>query len=332
MNQRKISLLKNLRTLLICLGVGVAVFVSLVLIRNWEKQQGSLPWQDFDSDTRQTIRYDGEWYTLRDNVETVLVLGLDKFEVEAESQSYNNDNCADFLSLLVLDKDKKSVTALHLNRDTMAKINILGLDGSVVGSKTAQLSLAHTYGSGGKDSCKNTVASVSNFLYQTPIDHYVSLKMDAVKILNDMVGGVTLTVLDDFSSIDKSLVKGREITLSGDQALTYVRERGGLEDSSNEARMNRQKQYMNELFKKVALKSSGEEDFISKAGVKLSQYMFSDCTINQLERISNFVSQNKMEIQSIKGTSSLGEQFMEFRADEKALKKQIINLFYEPKK
>mgnify|MGYP000585160404 FL=1 len=70
--------------------------------------------------------------------------------------------------------------------------------------------------------------------------------MDAVPILNDLLGGVEVTVLDDFSGIDDTLIKGETVTLHGDHALTYVRERYGLEDSSNSTRMVRQRQYMTE--------------------------------------------------------------------------------------
>ncbi len=34
--------------------------------------------------------------------------------------------------------------------------------------------------------------------------------------------------MDDFSSIDSTLVQGETVTLMGNHALTYVRTRGGL--------------------------------------------------------------------------------------------------------
>ena len=53
----------------------------------------------------------------------------------------------------------------------------------------------------------------------TEIDHYLAMTMSAIPQINDLVGGVPVTVLDDFSGIDDSLVKGEEITLMGEQAL-----------------------------------------------------------------------------------------------------------------
>ncbi len=331
MNERKASKLKLIRSCAVAVGVIVVIIIALLFLKNWE-QQGNSIWQGFEGDTTQTITYNGKWYTLRSDVESVLVIGLDKFDSSESLDSYNNDKQADFLSLIVLDKASDKVTTLHINRDTMSQMNVLGLDGSVVGTKKAQLALSHTYGSGGKDSCKNTLEAVSYFLYETPIDHYVSLTMDAVQKLNDMVGGVTVTLLDDFSHIDPSLVKGKEVTLKGSQALSYVRARSGVADETNESRMKRQRQYLDALFEKVSDTAEKDKDFISRAGLKMAENMVSDCTVAQLERIAQFVSEkDDGEILEIKGTSKKGEQFMEFYPDEDALQKQIIELFYEPK-
>ena len=55
-------------------------------------------------------------------------------------------------------------------------------------------------------------------------NYYISMNMDAIAILNDAVGGVTVNVTDDFSAVDPSITKG-EVTLKGDQALTFIQTR-----------------------------------------------------------------------------------------------------------
>lgn len=56
-------------------------------------------------------------------------------------------------------------------------------------------------------------------LYGVEIDHYISLMMDGVAVLNDLAGGVTLKVMDDFGAFDPALVQGETVTLRGEQAL-----------------------------------------------------------------------------------------------------------------
>ena len=129
--------------------------------------------------------------------------------------------------------------------------------------------------------------AVSNLLYGMEIDHYVSLTMDGVALLNDLVGGVTVEVLDDFSGIDDSLMQGETVTLQGQQALTYVRSRGGLEDSSNLHRMERQRQYLSALQQQLKAAVQQEDGFTLDALLQLNEYMVSDCTVDQLSELGN---------------------------------------------
>lgn len=278
---------------------------------------------------REVTYYNGQAYALRDDLESYLVMGLDKFAGD-EQANYLNNQQADFLLLFVFDKTAGECTTIQLNRDTMTEIRILGVTGQEAGSFTGQLALAHTYGSGQEDSCRNEVQAVSNLLYGVPIDHYLSLTMDGVALLNDMVGGVTVTVMDDFTGIDDTLVQGQEVTLTGQHALTYVRARGGLEDSTNLHRMERQRQYLGGLFEKLSQQVKSNSGFTMDALLKVNEYMVSDCTINQLSEFADKVSDYGIgEIRTIPGESVKGEEYMEYYVDEDALQALVMDVFYE---
>ena len=212
----------------------------------------------------------------------------------------------------------------------MTKIQILGVRGDVAGTFTGQLALAHTYGSGERDSCLNTAEAVSNLLYGVGIDHYISITMDGVAILNDLVGGVEVEVMDDFSSIDSTLVQGETVTLMGNHALTYVRTRGGLEDSSNLRRMERQRQYLIALQKKLTEKADSDAWFATNAILQVSDYLTSDCTAEKLSKIADLLSKSDVsEIRTIDGEAKVGQEYMEFYPDEDALQALVMNVFYE---
>ena len=260
----------------------------------------------------------------------MLLLGVDKFEGETP-EGYLNNQQADFLLLLVMDEANETCTPIQLNRDTMTQIRILGVTGEPAGTTTGQLALAHTYGSGEEDSCENTALAVSNLLYGMEIDHYVSLTMDGVALLNDLVGGVTVEVLDDFSGIDDSLVQGETVTLKGQQALTYVRSRGGLEDSSNLHRMERQRQYLSALQQQLKAAVQQEDGFTLDALLQLNAYMVSDCTVNQLSDLGDSLAAYQVgDILTTPGDAQEGEEFMEFTVDEAALQQLVMDVFYEP--
>ena len=121
---------------------------------------------------------------LKSDVETFLVMGLDKASGTASSDSYNNDKQADFLMLLVFDNATKKCSAIHINRDTMAEVDILGVAGEKIDTVKKQIALAHTYGNGKNVSCQNTADAVSRLLHDVKVNHYISLALDSVAIFN----------------------------------------------------------------------------------------------------------------------------------------------------
>lgn len=321
------------------LAVVLVLLAGMLLLQRWENTQdapvsssgeASSVEADAPVDGREITYYNGTAYAKKEDLETVLLLGVDKFEGETP-EGYVNNQQTDFLLLLVMDKENETCTPIQLNRDTMTEIQILGVTGEPAGTFTGQLALAHTYGSGEEDSCENTVLAVSNLLYGMEIDHYVSLTMDGVALLNDLVGGVTVEVLDDFSGIDDSLVQGETVTLQGQQALTYVRSRGGLEDSSNLHRMERQRQYLSALQQQLKAAVQQEDGFTLDALLQLNEYMVSDCTVNQLSDLGDSLAAYQVsDILTTPGDAQEGEEFMEFTVDEAALQQLVMDVFYEP--
>ena len=156
----------------------------------------------------------------------------------------------------------------------------------VINTVTKQIALSHTYGNGKEISCRNTADSVSELLYGMQIDHFISLTMDSVGIYNDLVGGVEVTVLDDFKGIDDTLIKGEKVLLKSKHALNYVRTRYGLDDSSNNNRMNRQQQYVNALFEKSKKITEKNDEFIIDASLKMADYIVSDRSVTQLQELA----------------------------------------------
>ena len=321
---KKASEKKALLLVLICV---VVMCSALLAISIWENQQdfvGERPSEEVIGEITDSVEY-----KLNKNIETVLVMGLDKFSEDVDSSSYDNDQQADFLMLFVLDNQNKTCKAIHINRDTMVEMDVLGVAGQKVGTTTQQIALSHTYGNGQNVSCCNTTKAVSNLLDGIDVTHYLSVTMDAVPVFNDLVGGVTVEVLDDFTGIDDTLVKGEKVTLMGDKALTYVRNRYGLEDSTNSNRMIRQKQYIEELYRITREKTKSDENFVLTAWQELSQYAVSDCYEQDLLQIYEKISGYEyLGTVNIEGKSLVGESFMEFYPDEEKLEKLVLEMFY----
>lgn len=320
---------KYLRCAAIVLAVVFCLSAALLAISLWEKNQNDFA-DEYSGGGNSTLQYNGEDYIARDDVEALLLIGLDKFQVTSDNTAYNNDKSADFLLLLVFDNTNKTCEGIHINRDTIAKMNMLGVAGDKIGTVEQQIALAHTYGNGKEVSCRNTVDSVSDLLFGIKIKHYVSITMEAVPIYNDFVGGVKVTVLDDFSGIDDTLIKDTEVTLRGEHALNYVRNRYGMQDSTNLNRMKRQRQYLEGLYTQTQTASKNNDNFTLETVAKLSEYVVSDCTVNQMQSIfEKFSNYELVGISELQGESVVGEKYMEFHIDEQAALKTVIESFYK---
>ena len=320
---------KTLLKIVTVLLVIVLLFSTVMfLLRLWDRYYGRYP--EHQTQAGHTLTYQGEEYTLRDDIETLLVLGLDTY-TETGMESYNNNKQADFLLLLVMDTENGTCKGIHINRDTITDMHVLGVSGDTVDTVRQQIALSHTYGNGREVSCRNTANAVSDLLLGIEVDHYLSVTMDAVPIYNDLAGGVTVEVLDDFTTVDPTMKEGETVTLMGQQALTYVRARKGLEDPSNSRRMARQKQYLEALYERTRQCVEEQDGFVSEAALAMTEYLVSDCSGNKLESLMSRFAENRLDtILSLEGELVQGEQFMEFYPDDDSLMRTVIECFYEP--
>ncbi len=283
-----------------------------------------------DVPVSKTITRNGVDYFPRQDITTVLVMGIDETGPVTDSGSYNNTGEADMVSLVIFDEANEVCNVLTLNRDTMVQMPVLGIGGRKAGTKYGQLALSHTYGSGLEDSCENTRETVSELLYGFSIDYYVAMNLDAIAIVNDAVGGVTVNVTDDFSDVDPTIQMG-EMTLMGQQAIHYVQVRKELGDQKNVSRMQRQEAYM-EGFLKAFRDAGREEEFLINTYDAVAPYIVTDCSSTVLSSILRRYEDFALnEIVSPEGENVINEGYYEFHLDEEALDELILRLLYAPK-
>lgn len=315
---------------IICLIIAIIILLFSIFQIFQTIEFSLLPTFSPETSSR-TLEYNGNKYLPDNNVITVLLMGIDNEGEVEDSGSYRNTGLADFICLLAFDIKDKTCTILHLNRDTMTEINTIAVGGGSAGTINAQLALSHSYGNGLQESCINTKSAVSNLLYNIVISNYISVNMDGISILNDFVGGVPVTVQDDFSEIDPSLIKGETVTLNGKQALNFIRSRSGVSNQTNIERMNRQQQYMNAFYQKLSEKISEDKNSVSEIFNELDPYMVTDCNTGILSSFSDKILEYSFSgINSIEGETINGDDGVEFYPDAESLKKTVIEMFFIP--
>lgn len=280
---------------------------------------------------RKTVTRDGVDYYPRQDITTVLVMGIDQTGPVQLSEVPNDGKPVDMIAVVIVDEKAEKYTILNINRDTMLEMPMLNDASREDGTFFGQLAYSHTYGRGGEDSCENTRKAVSNFLYGITLDYYIAMNMDAVTILNDAVGGVTVQVQDDFSTVDASIPVGI-VQLKGQQALSFVQSRGGVGDELNLSRIERQKEYMNRFADAFREKTQQSDTFLLKTYNTVAPYLVSDLPVNTLtSMMERYEGYTMAETISLTGENRMGQEYYEFYPDEEALEDLILELFYAPK-
>lgn len=265
------------------------------------------------------------------NIQTYLFMGVDARGETKKMKEYDGTGQVDTLQLVVIDQQAGTYTRLPINRDTITNVNVLDDEGYYLSTRQVQISLAHSMGDGMERSCENTIDAVSGLLYNQPIDGYASLNMDAIETLNHLADGVTVTIEDDFSKVDSSLVKGATVKLTDEQAMYYVRGRMGVGDGSNEGRMRRQTRFLAALKPILVEKCQQDSAFALEIYDALEPYMVTDLNRNSFIKLAaELVESEEQDSVQIDGTNQEGDTgFNEFTPDKDSLAEAVIHLFYD---
>lgn len=268
------------------------------------------------------IVYQDKQYPVIRRLSTLLLIGTDNSSEDGDltfEGGLRNHAMADFLVVLVFDHDKKTITPFQFNRDTVCDVPWLDEDGKIGGYKAEQITFAHSYGSGGADSCENTVAAVRKLIWEAPVDHYFAFTMDAVPLVNDLVGGVTVTLNEDIPALGEEYVNGASVTLKGSEALRFIRyreKRGG----SNYYRMGRHRLYLAAFLDAARAAVGDNQDLVTRAFKLIDPYMTTDMTVNSLsEMVSQLCEYEVLDVVTPSGAIEPGEKYYEFHPHEDSL-------------
>ena len=319
---------------LVILGIAV-IYLIVMLIDNRIGIFESDDTDDSYEEEQLPIDIDGKIYELSHEMSTYLVMGTDNSgNEEADERKDYVGSMADFMLLLVVDDTDQTYQYIQLNRDTITEVPFLLADGTSYASADIQMCCAHAYGGSKMESCENTEKTVSMFLHGIPIDGYYALKMDAIPELNHTVGGVTVTIEDDFTAIDPEMKPGATLKLSDEQAYTFVHNRMDIGDGENTSRMRRHRAYMDAMTKTVQEQAAKDKKYVTRVYNELSEYSTTDMGSKTLSSIAKKVNTyTNKGLVTPEGETKLGKalndglEHTEFYADEDKLIKLIRDIY-----
>jgi LCP family protein required for cell wall assembly len=284
-------------------------------------------WQEGD------ISHDGKTYRYNSNLKNILIMGVDRSGVVTPSEDYVSGGQSDAMFLLVVDNDNRKISWVAINRNTVADVDVYNPDGTYEDTLKYQICLQHAYGDGKRLSCDRTVDAVSKLFYNLPISGYMAMNMDGITVLNDALGGVTVKVLKNLSGYGVSLKKGETVTLKGDAAVLYLRQRDTGEFDSASLRLERQQQYLEALTSKLntAAKSDDEEEqqLLLDAYSAVNDYIVSSVDFSSLVSELADYSFDESDMYSIPGSTQQDTDWEAYNVDEEEFYDLILDVFYE---
>ena len=276
--------------------------------------------------------YNGKKYQYNNRVTTLLYAGLDSFDELKQTATYGDKARADSIMLIVLDEVSKKMSVVAINRDTMTEVHRFSRKGDDLGVYVTHLGYAYTNGDGGEASCENLKTAVSTLFNNLPIDGYMVSNQTSIVMINDLVGGVTVTVPNnDLATQYPELTEGNIVTLDESNVRAYVQQRDTAVDFSNEGRIERQKSFVLSFMDEFGTMVKEDASSVWDSLEACSDWMQTDITKNKYLSLADAFSNTNLTPDSyyiLEGEDQLGELHDEFYYDEDALQELIIKLFY----
>lgn len=281
-----------------------------------------------------TIEYQGKIYRRNSNVKAILCIGVDS-SGELEQKVSGRGGQADGLFVVAYDVTIDKIRVLMIPRDTMTPITLTDLSGNVLGKDMQHVTLAYGYGDGRELSCERTKEAISELLFGLPIDGYLAMNTSMISELNDLVGGVNVTIQDDgMERRDPAMKKGVQITLDGKQAQTFIRYRDVEVDNSAMDRMSNQKQYMQAYLETVKTKAANDNQLITRIMNSIQEKMITDMPKDQYMSMGMAILNSSHglgadDMMTIPGEAVTTVLFDEFHHDPDGTAQMVLELFYQ---
>lgn len=327
--KKKMWLIPVLVGVIVAAAAGVLVWTALRT--DSERQLQQTVSEDIDTGSSGTVQWGEKSYRYNDHLSNYLLMGVDNREKADTTAGQANAGQADAIYLVSWDRVKNTTTLISIPRDTMTEIQIYGPGGKDLGKNTDHISLSYAYGDGSHESCRLTKVAVSNLLYGLPIQGYCSINMDALPVLTESVGTLTVTVPN--SSLQDAypeFAEGAQVVLTPENTETFVRYRDINESQSALYRMERQQEFIRAYTEAAKAQYTKDSGFAAKLYTSLEPYMVTNMGNDEFIKLLQSVAQGQSEEGwTVPGEGVEGESYDEYHVDDDALYEKIIETFYE---
>lgn len=276
------------------------------------------------------VEYKGASYRYNSDIRSYLIMGIDNDNWVEEAPDGISGGQSDAMFLLVADSGTRQLSVISINRNTMTELEVYDADGNSLGRMEGQICLQHAFGDGRRLSCSRAMNTVSKLFGNISISGYLSMNMGGIPIMNDAVGGVEVTILEDIrdSSQGVNLSAGETRTLTGVEAYCYLRGRDVTEFNSASDRLRREEQYIVNYMKKLKELTGNNPAMGIGAYRSVADYLVTSVDFTALITELMDYEFSEARMYTVPGEATMGERFEEYYVDEDAFQDLIYEVFY----
>jgi cell envelope-related function transcriptional attenuator common domain len=207
----------------------------------------------------------------------ILLVGIDSTEERASEG--RKDFRTDTIMMMCVDFDTGQVDVLSIPRDSYADIAWTTDRWKINGAFMS---------AGGRegDGFGCLMETVSMTLGGIPVHYYVAVEMQGLKDIIDTMGGVWYDVKYEFELDGVHLLPGYQL-LDGEESLQYCRERKDITSGLDIDRIDRQQQFVIEVFRQ--LKENAQITNIPKMYNAVSDEIYTNLNLEQIAALSLFM-------------------------------------------
>lgn len=144
------------------------------------------------------------------------------------------------LVLLSADQKNQTITPIIVDPDTIVTI----AENENSSAEKIQIGQAKAFPEEDMTDSNGAVWLLSQLFYGVPIDHYIVVDLDEISMLNDAMGGVTISLEADLTELDPEWIQGTTVSLNGERAKKFL---CGQINGTDTSRTARQMVYLDHL-------------------------------------------------------------------------------------
>lgn len=278
-------------------------------------------------DNGRTVFHEGSKYHQRKDMTSILLMGHDGRQDEALNGQ------VDFIMVAAIDTSSGKITLIYIPRDTMVDVQrTYDKSDEYADTVRMQIAAAFAYGSDFEHSAERMCETVSQLLFNIPLNYYYLMDVNGVGALADAVDGVQLESLEDVPKTD--MKKGESLDLRGEQARLYVTERDTHEEWSAGKRLERQKQFVDEYAKKLLEVVKEDPGAALRVFDSVVDYSVTNLGPGEIAFLASMFAKhgmNDMDVETLAGESVYNPEtgYEEYHVDGAAALQTVLDVYFE---